>query len=142
MGGAYTPLIEDESAAFPADAAANATDGQMEVGQVHFNPGSAELTPGGQRKTLEAAERIKAMEATKVRIVGYADTVGDAVYNRQLSAQRARSIEVMLERVGLTGDVVEIVGNGEDGIPEPTADQVSEPLNRCAGIFVVMDTPK
>jgi outer membrane protein OmpA-like peptidoglycan-associated protein len=82
------------------------------------------------------------MEAAKVRVVGYADRVGDAGYNQRLSARRARSIATVLERVGLPRDLVEIVGSGEDGIPVPTADQVSEPLNRCAGIFVVMDSPK
>jgi OOP family OmpA-OmpF porin len=136
------PLIEDQPAAFPADDAVQALDDQIEVGIVHFNPGSADLTPGARRKTLEALERIKAMEPAKVRVVGYADTMGDAGYNRRLSSQRARSIANLLEQVGLAGGGVEIVGNGEDGVPEPTDDQISEPLNRCAGIFVVMDSPK
>ena len=121
----------------PADAR-----GQIEVGQVHFDSDSADLSPGAQRKALEAAERIMAMEAAKVRVIGYADTVGEEGYNRQLSARRARSIAALLASVGLPGEMVEIVGRGEEGIPEPTADQVSEPLNRCAGIFVVMDSPK
>jgi hypothetical protein len=32
-----------------------------------------------------------------------------------------------------------VIGRGEEGIPVPTYDQVAEPLNRCAGIFVVAD---
>jgi len=124
------------------DAASDAALGEIEVGQVHFDWDSADLSPGARRKTLEAAERIMAMEATKVRVIGYTDTVGEAGYNRQLSARRARSIAALLASVGLPGEMVEIVGRGEEGIPEPTADQVSEPLNRCAGIFVVMDSPK
>lgn len=142
VGGEYIPMIEDESAAFPADDDAQAIDETIKVAEVHFDPGSADLTPGGRRNTLEALERIKAMEAAKVRVVGYADTVGDASYNRHLSAQRARSVATLLEQVGLSNGVIEIVGNGEDGIPEPTSDGVSEPLNRFAGIFVVMDSPK
>jgi outer membrane protein OmpA-like peptidoglycan-associated protein len=141
-GGEYIPLIEDESAAFPADEDLQPVDETIKVAEVHFDPGSADLTPGGRRNTLEALERIKAMEAARVRVVGYADTVGDAGYNRHLSAQRARSVATLLERVGLSNGVIEIVGNGEDGIPEPTSDGVSEPLNRFAGIFVVMDSPK
>jgi outer membrane protein OmpA-like peptidoglycan-associated protein len=142
VGGEYDPLIQGERVAAVADDAAADLGDQMEVGWVHFDSGSAELTPGGQRKALEAAERIKAMEAAKVRVVGHADTVGEAGHNRQLSERRARAIAGLLERVGLSGDLVEIVGRGEDGAPVPTADQVSEPLNRCAGIFVVMDSPK
>jgi hypothetical protein len=53
-----------------------------------------------------------------------------------------RSIATVLELAGLPGDSVEVVGSGEDGIPVPTSDQVSEPLNRIATIFVVMDSPK
>jgi outer membrane protein OmpA-like peptidoglycan-associated protein len=141
VGGEYDPLIQGERVASVADDAADLGD-QMEVGWVHFDSGSADLTPGGQREALEAAERIRAMEAAKVRVVGHADTVGGAGFNRQLSVRRARAIAGLLERVGLSGDLVEIVGRGEDGAPVPTADQVSEPLNRCAGIFVVMDSPK
>ena len=134
VGGAYDPLLEDESAALPG--------GDIEVGIVHFNSGSADLTPGAERKALEAADRIKAMEAARVRVVGYADTVGEAGSNLNLSAERARSIARVLEFAGLPRDSVEIIGSGEEGIPEPTSDEVSEPLNRCAGIFVVMDSPK
>ena len=139
VGGAYDPLLEDESAALPGG---DTLDGDIEVGIVHFNSGSADLTPGAERKALEAADRIKAMEAARVRVVGYADTVGEAGSNLNLSAERARSIARVLEFAGLPRDSVEIIGSGEEGIPEPTSDEVSEPLNRCAGIFVVMDSPK
>jgi len=87
---------------------------------------------------ISVIERIRAMEPAKVQVVGYADTVGDAGYNRRLSMQRAGAIAMLLAQVGLSDDMVEIVGNGEDGLPEPTADGISEPLNRCAGIFVVI----
>jgi outer membrane protein OmpA-like peptidoglycan-associated protein len=142
VGGAYIPLIEDDSAAFATDDDADPVDARIKVAEVHFDSGSADLTPGGRRNALEALERIKAMAPAKVRVVGYADTVGDAGYNRHLSAQRARSIAAVLDQGGLSNGEVEIVGNGEDGLPEPTPDGVSEPLNRCAGIFVVMDSPK
>jgi OOP family OmpA-OmpF porin len=142
VGGAYIPLIEDEPAGLPTDDDAEPVDDKIKVAEVHFDSGSADLTPGGRRNALEALERIKAMSPARVRVVGYADTVGDAGYNRHLSAQRARSIAMVLEQGGLSNGEVEIVGNGEDGLPEPTPDGVSEPLNRCAGIFVVMDSPK
>lgn len=135
VGGAYDPLVEDQSAAFAADDA-------VEMGLVYFDSGSADLTPGAERKVLEAAERIKAMEPARVRVVGYADRVGDAGYNEQLSAQRARTTAMVLARVGMPGDAIEVIGSGEEGIPVPTADQISEPLNRIATIFVVMDSPK
>ena len=141
MGGQYAPLLEGEApSSGPSDFAAVRSGDSIEVAQVHFNTGSAELTPGGERKTLEAAERIRSMGAAKVRVVAFADTVGDSAYNRVLSQERALSIAAVLESVGLPRDMVEVVGSGEEGIPEPTADGVAEPLNRCAGIFVLADS--
>ena len=138
MGGQYEPLPEDEWAASGGSkGAALAAGDAIKIAEVHFNSGSAQLTPGGERRTLEAVERIRSMEPAKVRVVAFADRVGGAAYNRVLSQERALSVAAVLESVGLPRDMVEVVGSGEDGIPQPTADGVPEPLNRCAGIFVV-----
>jgi OOP family OmpA-OmpF porin len=123
----------------PSDAAPVAADGPIKVGEVHFNSGSAELTPGGARVAREAVERIRSMEPAKVRVVAFTDRVGNSAYNLVLAKERALSLAAMLERVGLPRDMVEVIGKGEEDTPEPTADGVAEPLNRCAGIFVVAD---
>ena len=119
------------------DEAAETITGEVGLTEIHFNPGSAELTPGGQRKVRAAAEQIKALDTDQIRVVGYSDTAGDATFNQKLSLRRADSIAAMLEEMGLERDTIEVIGSGEEGIPEPTEDGVAEPLNRCAGIFVV-----
>jgi outer membrane protein OmpA-like peptidoglycan-associated protein len=129
------------AAADPADIAPAAGPGELMLDEIHFDPGSATLTPGGERKTLEAADRIKALGARDVRVSGYTDTQGPAAYNMHLSLQRARSIADLLESVGVSAEIIAVEGHGEDGGPEPTADQLSEPLNRCAGIFAMVDLP-
>jgi outer membrane protein OmpA-like peptidoglycan-associated protein len=133
MGGQYEPLLEDEPRG-------SGSGDPMKVAEVHFNSGSAELTPGGERKARAAAEQIRSMDAAKVRVVAFADRVGDSASNLVLSQERALSIAAVLESVGLPRNMVEVVGSGEDGIPEPTADGIPEPLNRCAGIFVIADS--
>jgi outer membrane protein OmpA-like peptidoglycan-associated protein len=140
MGGQYEPLLENEPS-WPrgSDVAALAPGEPIKITEVHFNSGSAGLTPGGERKTLEALERIRSMEPANVRVVAFADRVGDPAHNRVLSQERALSVAAVLESVGLPRATVEVVGRGEEGIPEPTADGVAEPLNRCAEIFVVPD---
>jgi outer membrane protein OmpA-like peptidoglycan-associated protein len=141
VGGQYEPLPEDQPpGSEPSDGAAVASGEPVKVAEVHFNSGSAELTPGGERKTRAAVERIRSMEAVKVRVVAFADRVGDSASNRVLSQERALSIAAVLESVGLPRSMVEVVGKGEDNIPEPTADGIPEPLNRCAGIFVIADS--
>lgn len=114
---------------------------EIMLGEIHFNPGSADLTPGGKRKTMAAADRIKQLPVSKIRIAGYTDTLGASAYNKHLSLQRAASIAEMLSSIGVPAEIITLEGNGEDGAPEPTADQVSEPLNRCAGIFALAEFP-
>jgi outer membrane protein OmpA-like peptidoglycan-associated protein len=114
---------------------------EIMLSEIHFNPGSADLTPGAKRKTLDAAERIKGLSVSRIRIAGYTDTLGPAAFNKHLSLQRARSIAEMLESLGVASEIIALEGKGEDGAPEPTADQVSEPLNRCAGIFAMAELP-
>lgn len=140
MGGKFEALGEGETpGSDPLDPTAVTVDYPIKVGEVHFNSGSAELTPGGARVAREAVERIRSMDVAKVQVVAFTDRVGDAAYNLVLSKERALSLAAMLERVGLPRDMVEVIGKGEEDAPEATADGVAEPLNRCAGIFVVAD---
>ena len=139
MGGKYEPVSAGELPGAGSSEVAVPADGPIKVGEVHFNSGSAELTPGGARVAREAVERIRSMEPAQVRLVAFTDKVGGAANNLVLSKERALSLAAMLERVGLPRDMVEVIGKGEEDAPEPTADGVAEPLNRCAGIFVVAD---
>jgi outer membrane protein OmpA-like peptidoglycan-associated protein len=109
------------------------------IGEVHFNPGSADLTPGGHSRTAQAAQSFMSMEGGKIRVVGYTDTTGSAGYNKHLALLRADSIAKLLESFGVTRERIEVIGRGEEDTPVPTDDQVAEPLNRCAGIYVVAD---
>ncbi len=64
-------------------------DGQIRVQEIHFDPGSAHLTPGGVRKTLVAAEAIRMSPPMPIRIVGFSDTKGSAQAARDLSCPRS-----------------------------------------------------
>ena len=147
MGGRYQPWNEDEpaqssrgaQAAVPSDEAMSAAGEPIKIAEVHFDSGSAQLTPGGERRTLDAIARIRSMAPAKVRVVAFTDRVGDPAYNLVLSKERALAVAAVLERTGLPREMVEVVGSGEEGVPVPTPDGVPEPLNRSAGIFVVRD---
>ena len=145
IGGRYEPWIEDEPsqsggdayAAVPSADAPTAAGDPMKIAEVHFDTGSARLTPGGERRTLDAVELIWSIAPAKVRVVAFTDRVGDSAYNLVLSKERALSVAAVLENAGFSRDMVEVVGSGEEGIPVPTPDGVPEPLNRSAGIYVV-----
>jgi outer membrane protein OmpA-like peptidoglycan-associated protein len=109
---------------------------QFKIQEIHFNPGSADLTPGGERKTLTASRFIADLKVRSVKVVGYADTVGPTTFNQELALARAGSVASLLRRAGVPDKLIETVGMGESKMPMPTTDGVSEPLNRCVGILV------
>lgn len=111
----------------------------VRVSLVHFDRGSADVSPGGKRKADEVAAWIKANGAEAIQVQGFADTRGTKEDNKELSERRARSVAALLEDAGIDQSSIEIISHGEDKLPEVTEDQISEPLNRCVGIFI---TPK
>ncbi|UEM22128.1 OmpA family protein [Skermanella mucosa] len=111
----------------------------FKIQEVHFNPGSATLTPGGERKTLTASRFISDLRVRSIKVVGYTDTVGPTAFNQELALARAGSVASLLERAGVPADLIETVGMGETKMPMPTSDGISEPLNRCVGILVAVD---
>lgn len=128
----------------PAPAAVAATleiDSNTPLAEVHFESASASLTPGGLNRALQAAERVASMNISKIRITGHTDTKGSPIANRALGKARAEAVAEIFVQSGLAREMIEIVGIGETAsmLPIPTADGVAEPLNRCVGIFAVLD---
>jgi len=107
--------------------------------QVHFDMGSAELTPGGLRKAKETAAWIKEQDVDKIRLVGFTDSIGTKANNRALAKRRAQALLRVFEEQGLDPNRIEIVAKGEDGTREVTEDHTAEPLNRCVGVFIGAD---
>ena len=108
----------------------------LRISLVHFDRGSADVSPGGQRKAKEVADWITSEGVESIQIVGFADTVGSQAENKELSERRAQSIAALLEHAGISPTKLEVISHGEDRLPELTEDQMSEPLNRCVGIFI------
>ncbi|UEM06554.1 OmpA family protein [Skermanella rosea] len=122
-----------------ADAHPDLSQMLFKIQEVHFNPGSASLTPGGERKTLTASRFISDLRVRSIKVVGYTDTVGPTAFNQELALARAGSVARLLEQAGVPGGLIETVGMGETKVPMPTSDGISEPLNRCVGILVAVD---
>ncbi len=104
--------------------------------EIHFDPGSAEVTYGARQKLSAVVNQIKKRKPSEIRVVGFTDSIGDVAINRVMAQMRADSVASMLIERGITVPMV-IEGKGEEGAPFPTPDNVSEPLNRCVGIIAV-----
>jgi outer membrane protein OmpA-like peptidoglycan-associated protein len=136
-------LFEQELAAAKAEPdAPPPVPADRPLTEVHFESASAKLTPGGEERAIAAARALAAMNLDKIRIAGHTDRVGNPEANRRLSEARAEAVAKVLIDAGLPRERIEIASMGEtpDVAPVATPDGVSEPLNRCVGIYPVAPT--
>lgn len=134
-------LDEDSLAVLPIDPMHTPmpvkTENGIRLTLVHFDLGSAELTPGGMRRAKEAAAWIKQQSPNeKIRLVGATDTIGTREDNLVLARRRAQSLLDFFAGEGIDPGRIELISRGEAGGSEVIADQTAEPLNRCVGVFI------
>ncbi len=111
--------------------------GQVKLlAEVHFDPGSADVTIGGMKKIDAVIGQLQKQGLREVRLVGFTDSTGDEEINQKLALSRAKNVAMILSERGIVLPVV-IEGKGEEGTPYRTPDNVSEPLNRCVGSLAV-----
>ncbi|MGI9491831.1 MAG: OmpA family protein [Geminicoccaceae bacterium] len=133
-------ISSDSLAVLPVDPVYQPFPVQTPMGirltEVHFDMGSAELTPGGLRKAKEAAAWIRDQDVEKIRLLGFTDSIGTRANNQSLAKRRAESLLSVFEEQGVDPSRIEIIARGEVGAREVTEDQTAEPLNRCVGVFI------
>ena len=103
---------------------------------VYFNSGQATLSQESSNTVMQAADAFKS-GGTSVNVTGHTDTVGDANSNLELSQHRAAAVKDGLVRNGVPTGAIQTVGNGEQGLPVQTADNVGERRNRSVEIAVI-----
>lgn len=104
--------------------------------RLYFLHDSDVMTPASKRLYREVFEDIKRRPVYQVEVIGYTDTMGEQIYNQQLSLKRAAAIRDRLVHDGLDPKSISIAGRGELDPAVPTGDQVSEPRNRRVEITV------
>jgi OOP family OmpA-OmpF porin len=103
---------------------------------VYFDWDRSDLTAEARSVIAQAATYAKSGQATRILVVGHADTSGSAAYNIGLSNRRARTTADALVAQGVAGGVISLDGKGETQLARATADGVREPLNRRATIDI------
>jgi K(+)-stimulated pyrophosphate-energized sodium pump len=79
-----------------------------------FETGAATLKPESQEQLKNIAEILKAYPAVNVKLGGYTDNTGNAASNLKLSQDRANSVRVELEKMGIGKDRLEAEGYGQE----------------------------
>ncbi len=77
---------------------------------LNFETGSAKITAESQKQVNNLAAILKAFPAVKLKIGGYTDKVGNEELNKKLSGERAKAVEVALDKEGVGKQI-----NGAEG---------------------------
>ncbi|WP_411287145.1 OmpA family protein, partial [Phenylobacterium sp.] len=94
------------------------------------------LTPEAQTVVTEAANYARNGNATRVVVVGHADTSGSLAYNVRLSERRAKAVADALVGAGVNQTSLSVDWKGETMPAVATGDGVKEPLNRRSTIDI------
>jgi outer membrane protein OmpA-like peptidoglycan-associated protein/outer membrane protein W len=103
---------------------------------VYFPFDQSILTPEAQQVVSEAAQYAAAGGASRIVVVGHADTSGSARYNVGLSQRRAKAVADALVGLGVNSSTLSVDWKGESEPAVATGDGVKEPLNRRSTISI------
>ncbi len=108
------------------------------LAEVHFEMGSASLSPGARARAAAAVVVLGDMPVTRIQLIGFADRTGSPALNQRLAEERAAAVAAFLIANGLSPEVIEVSGVTDAAeLPVETGPGVSEPLNRSVSIVLV-----
>lgn len=87
---------------------------QINVKNVNFHSGSAELDPYELSRLAPVLKALQQYPNTRVHIEGHTDSDGSQSYNQQLSENRSKNVAFYLMDNGITRDRINTYGYGEE----------------------------
>lgn len=87
--------------------------------QFHFD--STEFTEAGTAAAVDLADYLRVQGDGPITLIGHADPVGNAEYNRRLSLRRAEAVRDYLAAHGLSGPI-RVEGRGHDEPFQPATE--------------------
>lgn len=103
---------------------------------LYFLEGTTEMTPDSLPVLDELRAEIAKRPGAEVQVTGHTDTVGSDADNDALSLKRAEEILNLLVSKGFDRSIMSAVGRGERELKVPTADNVSNAVNRRVEVIV------
>ena len=101
-----------------------------------FEFGSIKLSDQSLATISQAAQVYKTKANARVSVTGYADTVGSAAANMQLSQRRADAVKGGLVKAGVPAAAITTAASGDTGLLVNTGAQQNEPRNRRVAIVI------
>jgi OOP family OmpA-OmpF porin len=82
--------------------------------QLNFDTNQDAVTPFHQSELAEAAQFINKFPGHRIEVEGHTDSIGDVIYNQNLSARRAENVrKTLVEYYGVAADRTTARGFGE-----------------------------
>jgi outer membrane protein OmpA-like peptidoglycan-associated protein len=103
---------------------------------LYFVEGKDEFTEESRQVVDRILSEIAKRPVPDVLVVGHTDTVGTDPFNDALGQQRAETVRTALIRLGVPAEDIRAISRGKRALSVPTAEGVSEPLNRRVEIVV------
>jgi outer membrane protein OmpA-like peptidoglycan-associated protein len=129
---AALPMTQDGA----VEALMQATLNQSSDFSVFFGFDSDEVTLEAEDVLIDTVEQIRLSGATRVGLMGFTDSVGDARYNQLLAMRRAQSVRKYLQDALGASVTFEIMPVGEVQAVQNGGDGVKEALNRKVEVSI------
>jgi len=133
-GETFTPEPGEIQRTFGAALAAQPA--QPVTFTLFFKFNAAELTDDSQRRLPEILTLFRDRPAPEAVVAGYADAVGDPLYNFELARKRAEIVRDLLVKQGMDAQRIEAVSFGASNPAVPTRPGVPQPQNRRVEVTV------
>jgi outer membrane protein OmpA-like peptidoglycan-associated protein len=108
----------------------------VNLSDVLFDPGSAELAPGAREKLARLTGVLLSYPGLQLAVEGHTDSIGPASYNQTLSERRAASVRDYLVEQGIASTVVATTGLGESQPVVSNATATGRQQNRRVELIV------
>jgi OmpA-OmpF porin, OOP family len=102
---------------------------------IFFASGSVVLEGPAEAILRVVADTMMRTGDLRLQLIGSADRVGSAGFNRWLSRRRAEAVRNRLVELGVPLHRMFIIAQGEDNPLVPTEDGAPEPLNRSVTLI-------
>ena len=103
---------------------------------LYFTEGTTEMTADSVPVVDAIRAEIAKRSGAEVQVTGHTDTVGNDADNDALSRKRAEEILNLLASKGFDRRIMTAVGRGKRELKVPTADNVSNAINRRVEVIV------
>jgi outer membrane protein OmpA-like peptidoglycan-associated protein len=101
-----------------------------------FDLGSTKLSEQSMATISQAAQVFKSRTNVNMVVIGYADTVGSAALNMQLSQRRANVVRDALIAAGVPAGAITTTASGETSLLVDTGPDSNQPKNRRVVIVI------